>query len=138
MQALWRDDVASFEGEFVHLSPSWSWPKTVQQPRVRTLFGGAAGPRTFAAIAEWADGWMPFGGASMSKTLPDLRAAMEAAGRDPATLEIVPFGTLPTEGKLDYYRTLGVTEVVLRVPAGDRDVVLSALDELMPFLKHAG
>jgi probable F420-dependent oxidoreductase len=134
MQALWRDDVASFDGEFVKLSPSWAWPKTVQQPRVRTLLGGAAGPRTFAAIAEWADGWIPIGGASMSKVLPDLRAALEEAGRDPATLEIVPFGTLPTEGKLDYYRTLGVTEVVLRVPAADDDVVRRSLDDLAVFL----
>ena len=134
MQALWRDEVASFEGEFVTLSPSWAWPKPVQQPRVRTLLGGAPGPRTFAAIAEWADGWIPIGGASMAKVLPELRAAFEAAGRDPATLEVVPFGTLPTEGKLDYYRSIGVTEVVLRVPAGDRDVVLRSLDEHTAFL----
>src|SRR5438105_1281905 len=27
MKALWLDDVASFDGEFVQLPPSWSWPK---------------------------------------------------------------------------------------------------------------
>ena len=70
----------------------------------------------------------------MSKVLPDLRAAMEAAGRDPDTLEIVPFGTLPTEGKLEYYRSLGVSEVVLRVPVGDRDVIRRSLDEHAAFL----
>src|SRR5690242_12973735 len=32
MQALWRDDVAEFEGEHVHLAPSWAWPKPAQRP----------------------------------------------------------------------------------------------------------
>ena len=32
MQALWRDDEASFEGRFVHLAPSWQWPKPHRRP----------------------------------------------------------------------------------------------------------
>src|SRR5665213_2231813 len=35
MQALWDRDEASFDGEWVTLSPSFSWPKPVQRPRVR-------------------------------------------------------------------------------------------------------
>src|SRR5215210_6765122 len=31
MKALWRDDIASFDGDHVHIPPSWSWPKPVQQ-----------------------------------------------------------------------------------------------------------
>ena len=31
MQALWTDEVASFDGDHVHLSPSWAWPKPVQR-----------------------------------------------------------------------------------------------------------
>ena len=31
MQALWAQDEASFVGEHVQLSPSWSWPKPVQR-----------------------------------------------------------------------------------------------------------
>src|SRR5690606_6604505 len=30
MQALWRDDEASFHGEHVSFGPSWSWPKPRQ------------------------------------------------------------------------------------------------------------
>lgn len=45
MQALWRDDVASFDGEHVAFEPTWAWPKPVQRPRVRTLVGGAAARR---------------------------------------------------------------------------------------------
>lgn len=134
MQALWADDVASFDGEFVRFGPSWSWPKPVQRPRVRTLVGGGAGPKLFDQVAELADGWMPFGGAGVARALPELRAAFEAHHRDPATVEIVPFGTLPNAAKLDHYAELGIQETVLRIPAGGRDEVLRTLDEYAPYV----
>jgi probable F420-dependent oxidoreductase len=128
MQALWRSDVASFEGEFVQLEPSWSWPKPEQKDGPPVLIGGAAGPKLFAHIAEYADGWIPIGGAGVRAALADLAHACEAVGRDPQSLRIVPFGTVPDAGKLEYYESIGVTEVVLRVPSGDADRVLPYLD----------
>src|ERR1700683_983707 len=103
MQARWESDVASFDGEYVTLPPSYAWPKPVQRPRVRTLIGGGAGPKLFAAVAEYADGWMPIGGAGLSAALPELRRAVEAAGRSGDALHVVPFGTVPSEGKLEHY-----------------------------------
>ena len=47
----------------------------------------------------------------------------------------MPFGTVPDQGKLDYFEELGVDEVVLRVPAGPRDNVLETLDSYVSFLK---
>jgi hypothetical protein len=41
----------------------------------------------------------------------------------------VPFGTVPDAGKLEYYESIGVTEVVLRLPGGGADRVLPILDE---------
>ena len=134
MQALWRDEVASFSGEFVNFEPSWQWPKPLQQPRPRILIGGAAGPLLFSHIAEFADGWLPIGGAGLRRALPDLRRACEERGRDPAALHIVPMGVLPDPEKLDYYRDSGCTETVLRLPAAPRDEVLRALDEFARFL----
>ena len=129
MQRLWADDEASFEGEYVHLPPSWSWPKPTQKPWPPVLIGGAAGPKLFAHVAEYADGWIPIGGAGVREALPQLHRAMEAAGRDPATVRVIPFGTIPDPGKLDYYASIGIDEVVLRVPAGDRDAVVPVLDD---------
>ena len=129
MQRLWADDEASFDGEFVHLPPSWSWPKPVQKPWPPVLIGGAAGATLFEHVAEYADGWIPIGGRGVRTALPELHRAVEAAGRDPATIRVVPFGTIPDRGKLDYYESLGIDEVVLRVPAGGRDGVLPVLDE---------
>jgi alkanesulfonate monooxygenase SsuD/methylene tetrahydromethanopterin reductase-like flavin-dependent oxidoreductase (luciferase family) len=137
MQALWDEDEAAFDGRFVTLGPSLAWPKPVQRPRVRTLIGGGPGPKLFAAVAEYADGWMPIGGAGMAEALPELRRAFEAAGRDPATVEVVAFGTIPTEGKLEHYASLGVTEVVVRVPSGPDDEMLRLLDDYARFLPSA-
>jgi probable F420-dependent oxidoreductase len=133
-QSLWSDEVGSFEGAHVAVSPSWSWPKPVQRPRVRTLLGGAAGPKLFANIAEWCDGWIPFGGAGLRDALPELRRVVAEAGRDPAELHIVPMGVFPTPEKMDYYESLGVTECVLRVPPGGAADVLPVLDGYVPYL----
>jgi alkanesulfonate monooxygenase SsuD/methylene tetrahydromethanopterin reductase-like flavin-dependent oxidoreductase (luciferase family) len=134
MKALWRDDVASFDGEHVHIPPSWSWPKPVQKGGPPVLIGGAAGPIMFAHVAEYADGWIPIGGRGVRAALPDLHRACDDAGRDPATLRIVPFGTVPEAGKLAYYESIGVTEVVLRLPSADDSVVLGILDRYVALL----
>ncbi len=128
MQRLWRSEHANFDGEFVRFEDSWSWPKPLQQPRPPILIGGAPGPKLFAHIAEYADGWIPIGGAGVRAALPELRRAMERTGRDPATLRVVTFGSIPDSGKLEYYAALGVTEVVLRIPCATADVVLPLLD----------
>ncbi|MGZ4711672.1 MAG: LLM class F420-dependent oxidoreductase [Acidimicrobiia bacterium] len=128
MRALWRDDIAEFHGEHVDIAPSWSWPKPVRPEGPPVLVGGAAGPKLFAHVAEYADGWIPIGGAGIRAALDDLRRACDAAGRDAATLRIVPFGTVPSPGKLDYYAELGIHEIVLRIPGGTADEVLPVLD----------
>ncbi len=129
MRALWSDDVAAYAGKHVQIPPTWSWPKPVRAGGPPVLIGGAAGPKMFAHVAEYADGWIPIGGAGIRAAIPDLHRACETAGRDPATLRIVPFGTVPDAGKLEYYESIGVTEVVLRLPGGGADRVLPMLDE---------
>ena len=128
MQALWSQEVAAFDGEFVRFEAAWQWPKPIQQPRPRVLIGGAAGPTLFAHIAEYADGWLPIGGAGLLDGLAALREAVEARGRDFVDLHVVPIGVVPDARKLDYYRSIGVTEAVLRIPSDTREGVLPVLD----------
>jgi probable F420-dependent oxidoreductase len=135
MQALWSREVARFDGEFVRFEPSWMWPKPVQQPRPRVLIGGAPGPILFAHVSEYADGWMPIGGAGVREALPKLRRALEERGRDPASLHVVPLGILPDAAKLEYYEKIGVTEAVLRLPSAPRDRVLPVLDDYARFVR---
>lgn len=128
MQALWTQDVGGFDGDHVQVSPSWSWPKPVSG-HLPVLVGGGAGPKLFAHVAEYADGWIPIGGAGLTTAIPELQRVVEEAGRDPSTLEIVPFGSLPDRGKLEHFASIGVTECVFRVPSAGADVVLPMLDE---------
>jgi probable F420-dependent oxidoreductase len=134
MQALWSEEVAEFRGEFVRIEPSWQWPKPVQKPRPKVLIGGAPGPTLFAHVAEFADGWIPIGGSGVRAALPQLQQAFEARGRDPSRIEIVPFGVLPDRAKLDYYASLGIRELVLRLPSAPRDVVMPVLDDYARFV----
>jgi probable F420-dependent oxidoreductase len=134
MEALWANEVAAFAGEFVRFEPSWQWPKPVQRPRPPVLLGGAPGPTLFAHVAEYADGWLPIGGAGIKQALPELARACEARGRDASKLEIVPMGVFPDDAKLDYYREVGVTEAVLRLPSAPRDEVMPVLDRYARYL----
>lgn len=128
IEALWANEAAEFRGETVSFEASWQWPKPVQRPRPPVLIGGAAGPTLFAHVAEYADGWLPIGGAGLKTALPELFRAVEERGRDPRRLEIVPLGVFPDESKLEYYRALGCTEVALRIPSKSRDEVMPVLD----------
>lgn len=127
MRRLWEDDVASFDGEHVSFSESWSWPKPVQRP-LPVYIGGMAGPTLFSHVAEYAQGWIPIGGAGVAETLPSLRAALERAGRSPEDVEVITFGSVPDHAKLDHFEAIGITECVFRLPSAPSDVVLKVLD----------
>jgi probable F420-dependent oxidoreductase len=137
MAAIWSAEQAEFHGEFVDFGPSWSWPKPVQKPRVRTFVGGGARESVFAAVVSCADGWLPIGGGGLTEAIPRLRARAEEAGRDPDTLCVVPFGSIADWGKLEHYARLGVDEVVLRVTAGKESSVRAELDALAPLVPFA-
>jgi probable F420-dependent oxidoreductase len=129
MKALWTEEEASFDGEFVHLEPSCSWPKPIQQPYPPIIIGGAPGPSTFGHVVEWADGWMPIGGAGLGTTLPQLRRAAEVAGRDPDSIGVMIFSAIPDAGKLDHYRQQGVFRTVFGLPSAPADTVVPLLDK---------
>lgn len=128
MKELWTKEQASFAGTHVQLEPSFSWPKPVQQPHPPVLIGGAAGPKMFQAIVEYADGWIPIGGRGLTENLPKLRAVAEEAGRDPATISVSVFGAQADPGRIAHYSELGAERVVLWLPPAGRDVVLPILD----------
>jgi probable F420-dependent oxidoreductase len=127
MRQLWEHDVASYAGQYVSFPPTWSWPKPVQTP-LPVLMGGAAGPKLFDHIAEYAQGWIPIGGRGLTDAVPELRDRVAAAGRDPSELEITPFGSLPDHGKLDHFEKVGVTECIFDLPSAAAEKVLPILD----------
>lgn len=135
MQALWADQPTAYEGRFGSVRASHAFPKPV---RKRTLVGGAAGPKLFSHICEYADGWLPIGGRGLTESLPVLRAAWADAGRDPAALQVVPYAVVPSPGKLAHYAELGIEEVVLQLPPAGEGDVLKALDEYARYVQSGG
>ncbi|MFD9430385.1 LLM class F420-dependent oxidoreductase [Streptomyces sp. NPDC060002] len=139
MQALWAQEPTAYEGEYGSVRASTAYPKPVQKPRgpvvgPRTLVGGAAGPKLFSHISEYADGWLPIGGRGLSEALPVLRSAWADAGREPDALQVVPYAVQPSPGKLAYYAELGIEEAVVQLPPVGEAEALRALDEFTPYL----
>jgi probable F420-dependent oxidoreductase len=92
MKEIWQNEVAAFDGEYVHFSESWSWPKPVQRPHPPILLGCIT-PRGFDHIAEFCDGWLPHKLAipddnQLRIMIEQLRETAEQAGRDPASIQI--------------------------------------------------
>jgi len=136
MRSLWTEDVASFAGEHVSLSPSWAWPKPAQAPHPPVLLGVPGTDGHFAELVRWADGWIPMAMPTAEQLAPDverLRRAWAAAGRDPESLQLAAM-QLPDaarlEPELDAFSALGVGWLMVDVPTAPADEVLLVLDDL--------
>ena len=57
MRALWTEEEAEFDGEFVQFGPSWAWPEVDAEPYPRQV-GAAGNEKNFKWIARSADGWI--------------------------------------------------------------------------------
>ncbi|MEC4611653.1 TIGR03619 family F420-dependent LLM class oxidoreductase [Tsukamurella tyrosinosolvens] len=122
MRALWRDEEAQYQGEFVSFGPSWAWPKP--PGAVPVLVGAGGTDKNFTWIAKNADGWI---------TTPQDRGITDAArrfaeiwrehGRDGAP-RIVALDGRPDRDRLARWGEAGVTDVLY--PAVDSDEVAAA------------
>jgi len=128
-KALWTEDVASFDGEHVSLSPSQAWPKPVQKPHPPIIIGAGGGPKLYAAVAEYADGWGPLRGRDdIDNHLGPVRESWAAAGRDPDLLDITVFSAPTDIDELKVLADAGVTRAVFNAPVAGPDKVLRSLD----------
>jgi alkanesulfonate monooxygenase SsuD/methylene tetrahydromethanopterin reductase-like flavin-dependent oxidoreductase (luciferase family) len=136
MRALWTDDEASFNGDFVQLEPSWCYPKP-KQPGGPPIIVGGMGPKTYDAIARCADGWMPITGrASVKDRLEPIRQAFERHGRDPDELQVVIAGATTDPEGLRSLEQEGVGRAFLNIWSEDRDGILATLDEYAGVLRR--
>jgi probable F420-dependent oxidoreductase len=58
IKAIWTEEEASYEGEFVNFERIWCWPKPVQQPHPPVLVGGT-GAQVLDRVLRFGDEWMP-------------------------------------------------------------------------------
>jgi probable F420-dependent oxidoreductase len=130
MRALWTQEEASYDGEFVQFGPSWAYPKPVQ-PHIPLIIGAGAGPKTFAWIAAHADGWMTTPRETdISDRIEALKAAWAAAGREGMPDIRILIAFRPDPGDLMRWAEQGVSELIWGVPDKSEDEVLAHLDKM--------
>ena len=115
MRTVWRDDIASFAGEFVSFAGARVNPRPVRDRRIPIIAGGNS-DAALRRVARFADGWYGFnleGTEHVRERVTRLRHACGQAGRDPAELDVAV--ALAGDGPHDHERlaALGVDELVL-------------------------
>ncbi|HEX9644161.1 MAG TPA: TIGR03619 family F420-dependent LLM class oxidoreductase [Acidimicrobiia bacterium] len=139
MKELWTRDEASFHGDHVDLSPSWAWPKPVSQPHPAIVMGAGPGPKTFAHIIEFCDGWMPnYGRYDLEGGISALRRAAADAARDPDTIELAVTSGPRDPGALAHLAELGVRRVLFTLTPGTDAVVVAQLDACAAVVERFG
>jgi probable F420-dependent oxidoreductase len=130
MQALWSQDEAGYEGEFVTFGPSWAWPKPVQRPRIPVIVGAGGRQPVFAWIARSADGWLTTPGETdLEAKVAGLRRAWREAGRGGQPLVHVLAGR-PDPGTLARWQEIGITDVAFGLPDRAEDEVAAYVGRL--------
>ena len=141
MKAIWTQDEASYDGEFVRFDRIWSWPKPVQKPHPPVFVGGDA-ERTLDRVMRYGDGWIPMladkpGESRLEERIGMMRSlatVAKEAGRPP--IPITTFGTPRDPAVIARLREAGVTRCIFGLKAAPADEVLPRLDRLSRFVEE--
>ena len=127
LRTLWREDVASSDGEYASFGPSYCYPKPAQAggPPIWIGSNSSAVP---ARVADYADGWIVFNGRYQGDAVADLRAACAARDRNFNELEVSLMD--PDETGLAAARDQGFESVIFILRARDASEAERELERL--------
>jgi probable F420-dependent oxidoreductase len=129
MRALWTQEEASYDGEFVSFGASWAWPKPAQA-HVPELLGAGPTEKNFAWLVEHTDGWITTPrDVEIDDQVAQLLSMWEAAGRS-GRPEVVSIAVKPDQERIAHLESVGVTECAFGLPDKSLDEVLAYLDRL--------
>jgi probable F420-dependent oxidoreductase len=115
MRVLWREDVASFAGEFVSFSRVRVNPKPARNRRVPVVFGGNS-DAALRRVATMGDGWYGFNLSSIDavrERMARLKELCREAGRDRAEVRVAVAMESPQPQDVARLSDAGVSELVL-------------------------
>ena len=144
MKVLWRDDEASYEGEFVRFPPVRVFPKPVQNPHPPIYLGIHDPKYAPARVARYADGWCPgdLPPGEAREAVDSVRRAARERGRDPEEIEfsalLTPRHGFPSLEDMNRYRAAGMRRIILRVMQTVSGNGVEAVRRLEPYLQQAG
>jgi probable F420-dependent oxidoreductase len=122
LRVLWREDEPTYHGEFFSFTKACSHPKPVHAGGVPIHIGGhsAAAARRAGRLG---DGFHPLGlaGDALNERLDQMRAAADAAGRDPDSIELTLGGLLDQldDDRLATAQKMGAVRLVLSTRVTD-------------------
>ena len=155
IKAIWTGDDVSFDGRHFTAAGTTAHPRPPTRPHPPIWIGGNSG-RARQRVAEVGDGWCPFPApavlAATAKTvaldsperlaelITDLHGRLEAADRDPASIDIAfsnpaggdpgtdAFGADEHLAGLDQLAALGVTWIHVGLPGDSLAHALESID----------
>jgi probable F420-dependent oxidoreductase len=125
MKTVWKEEEASFSGEFVNFESMWSWPKPLQTPHPPIWLGGES-IHTLRRIVDYCDGWLPRvrDAEKVLEGMGTLKQLAQEAGRD------IPVSAFAMPPKLaSQFRDAGAQRAILMLPAAGRDKTLATMDQ---------
>jgi probable F420-dependent oxidoreductase len=122
MRAIWRADVASFQGEFVRFDRIRVNPKPFRDGRIPVVLGGNS-DAALRRVAAWGDGWYGFylpDIATVTERVSFLRDRCRQVGRDPAELSLAVAMPSPRRRDVGPLGDLRIDElVIVEAPPAD-------------------
>jgi alkanesulfonate monooxygenase SsuD/methylene tetrahydromethanopterin reductase-like flavin-dependent oxidoreductase (luciferase family) len=148
IDALFREDVTTWEGTYYQVREAPFRPKPLQQPRP-PLTLGAHGPRMLRFVARHADRWNSYGTvAEIRERNQRLDEACAAIGRDPHQIIrslygwTIPMGADPWSSPdafadiVGRYREVGISEFLMEAPHEEQFPVMERVaSDLLPQLR---
>jgi probable F420-dependent oxidoreductase len=129
MRAIWTEEEAAYDGEFVSFGPSWAYPKPGRH--IPVVIGAGGGPQTLRWIAKNADGWMTTPRETdIAERAGTLRKLWAEEGREGKPEVRLLVAKRPTPEDLEDWGAAEVDEMIWGVPDAEPDAVLASLDRL--------
>jgi len=134
MKAIWKDEVASFQGKYFSFPELHTGPLPVQKPHPPIIFGGESLP-ALKRVADLGDGWQP-GPVPLDvlrERCATLKALMAERGRDFSQLSIsTPCDVNDLKqnpGKITALAELGVKEIALFMAEPNVETTLATMED---------
>jgi probable F420-dependent oxidoreductase len=140
MKKVWSGELVEHESDFVRWSGFRSHPRPAQRPHPPILIGGAS-DRALARVVELGDGYIAPNKdvAELEGLVAKLNAAAEAAGRDPASIEITAKWVFVKEPEAaSKLRDLGVARAIVPLRTLPDPDPFVGLEELAERLARGG
>ncbi len=123
MKAIWTQDEASYEGEFLRFERIWSWPKPAQRPHPPVLVGGN-GPTVLDRVLAFGDAWFP----NFARGGDILDQANELRRRAERPIDLMVMGAPADAAVLERLQEVGCRRVVHWIPSAGLNKVQAGLE----------